>query len=320
MPPRVSVIIPCYNAARTLPWALASLVAQSYKHWECLIVDDGSTDQSSEIVDRLREPRIRLIRLSRNRGRGFARQVALDEIRGDLCCFLDADDWLFPSKLMTQAKAMDENPDLSLVATGMSIVDSENNLVGVRSRGLVLPGMAILGPITHLAPPPVAFPPCMIRSDLARSAGFDPKYPTCEDTDFLIRLLMGRRYGLLPDVSYVYGEYNSVTLEKIVHALRYSRRLYGAYCGRYPIRSCWNMSLAIAKEAVYRGAFTVGMGRLLIERRSVQPSAEDRSGFLSARCVVRDLVLQLFPEPADGSQPSRVPAALPPESISGLIS
>ena len=59
---------------------------------------------------------------------------------------------------------------------------------------------------------------------------------------------MGRRYGLLPDVSYVYGEYNSVTLEKTVHALRYSRRLYGAYRGRYPIRSRWNMSLAIAKE------------------------------------------------------------------------
>ena len=172
MPPRVSVIIPCYNAARTLPWALASLVAQSYKHWECLIVDDGSTDQSSEIVDQLREPRISLIRLSRNRGRGFARQVALEEIRGDLCCFLDADDWLFPSKLMTQARAMDENPDLPLVATGMSIVDSENNLVGVRSRGPVRAGMAILGPITHLAPPPVAFPPCMIRSDLARSSGF----------------------------------------------------------------------------------------------------------------------------------------------------
>ncbi len=94
MRPLVSVMMPCYNSAGTLPLALASLVAQTYENWECILVDDGSTDRPIDIVEQASDKRISFFRLDRNMGRGVAQQAALDYATGDYLCMLDADDWL----------------------------------------------------------------------------------------------------------------------------------------------------------------------------------------------------------------------------------
>ncbi len=119
--PLVSVIMPCYNATSTLPMALASLLAQTYENWECVLVDDGSTDAPVAILERIDDPRIRYIRLPYNQGRGVARQIALDNVRGDLITMLDADDWIYPNKLEMQYLQMVANPHLALISTGMAI-------------------------------------------------------------------------------------------------------------------------------------------------------------------------------------------------------
>lgn len=79
--PKVSVIMPAYNARRTIIRACASLVAQSFGDWECLVVDDGSADGTAAIVESIGDERFRVIRLERNMGRGVARQVALENSR-----------------------------------------------------------------------------------------------------------------------------------------------------------------------------------------------------------------------------------------------
>ena len=132
--PLVSVTIPYYNAAATLPEALASLVAQTYTHWECILIDDGSSDYAHTVVEQIADARCRTIRLPQNMGRGVARQVALDQARGELLCKLDADDWIYPAKIERQVAAMAALPDVALISTGIAVVDAKNDLVGVRAR------------------------------------------------------------------------------------------------------------------------------------------------------------------------------------------
>ena len=96
--PLCSVLIPAYNAVAFLPDAIESLRAQDYPAWECIVVDDGSTDGTAACVDALDEPRVRLVR-QENAGVSVARNRALAEAAGAYVIFLDADDWLLPGAM-----------------------------------------------------------------------------------------------------------------------------------------------------------------------------------------------------------------------------
>src|SRR5690554_6537507 len=125
----ISVAMPCFNDAATLPRALASLVAQTHTHWECLLVNDGSTDDVKGVVDALGDSRVRYFRFEENRGLAAARQKTMDLARGEFFCLLDADDWYYPEKLERQLAVMLANPELALVSMRLAVVDEENQLV-----------------------------------------------------------------------------------------------------------------------------------------------------------------------------------------------
>ncbi|MBX6311474.1 MAG: glycosyltransferase family 2 protein [Isosphaeraceae bacterium] len=305
--PLVSIVMPCYNATRTLPMALASLLAQTYGHWECLLVDDGSTDRPRELVEQADDPRIRYIGLDRNRGRGVARQVALDHARGELLGMLDADDWFYPSKLADQVEFLRREPGVTLVSTGLAIVARRGELVGVRCCGPAEERSAIRGPFTGLAPPPVAHAPSLIHMSAARRAGYDASLNLSEDIDFLLRVLLGRRYAILPTPAYAYSEHESVTLAKIVGGLRALQRVFRKHRAQFPLSSRANVAWVIAKEGAYRAGFALGLGRTLIERRSRTPTAEEAANFTRSRSVVVGLAARHF-GPVDrggGGAPAR---------------
>src|ERR1043165_4046833 len=96
--PRVSIAIAMHNAAPTAAQTIRSLLSQTERSWEAIVVDDGSTDGSGDIVASFADPRITLIRQA-NAGPGAARNTGLDGCRGDFVGFLDADDWLEPDAL-----------------------------------------------------------------------------------------------------------------------------------------------------------------------------------------------------------------------------
>lgn len=104
MAPRVSAIIPCYNAEATVARALRSVQAQTLDDWEAIVVDDGSQDgTAATVAPFLDDPRIRYLRQPRNAGAGPARNAGLDAARGRWVAFLDADDEWHPPKLARQS-------------------------------------------------------------------------------------------------------------------------------------------------------------------------------------------------------------------------
>lgn len=116
----VSVIIPCYNYGRFLPEALESILAQTYKNWECIIVDDGSTDNTKEVALQYvqKDSRFKYV-YQANGGVSSARNRALQEVTGSYIQLLDADDLLESEKFRLQAAFLEENPDVDLVYSNM---------------------------------------------------------------------------------------------------------------------------------------------------------------------------------------------------------
>jgi glycosyltransferase involved in cell wall biosynthesis len=114
--PLVSVVTPCFNAADTLPRAVASVRRQTMAAWEMVIADDGSTDgRTLEVARALVDDRVRLVELSRNRGPGVARNAAIHTARADIIMPLDADDELMPDALRAIVSAFDEDPSADFV-------------------------------------------------------------------------------------------------------------------------------------------------------------------------------------------------------------
>lgn len=112
--PRISVIMPVYAAAETLGFALRGLLAQSWGNLEVIVADDCSPDDTVAVAEAVaaRDPRVKVVRQTENRGSYAARNAALKAVTGDFVTTHDADDWSHPQKLATQARFMAENPDV----------------------------------------------------------------------------------------------------------------------------------------------------------------------------------------------------------------
>ena len=123
MKPKFSIIVPLYNKAPYVRKALKSIISQTFTDWECIIVDDGSTDNSADIaqsiISSLSETDHFIIRILRqpNSGVAKARNVGVENSHGEYLCFLDADDWWKPSYLEEMDKLIKEYPDAGLYAT-----------------------------------------------------------------------------------------------------------------------------------------------------------------------------------------------------------
>jgi glycosyltransferase involved in cell wall biosynthesis len=266
----ISVLMPILNCVETLPFALASLQSQTHEEWECILLDDGSTDAPDAFIAGLDDPRIRYYRFAQNRGRGAARQHALNLAKGEYIAFLDGDDWVYPQKLRLQLNVLDENHDLSAVSSGMCISDVEGRLVGIRNTTDVQ--VTTIGTMNQPRMPPLAFAPSMMRAAVARATGFDPSFPTAEDADFLLRALLGRRYAVLPRPLYVYREQGAMTLEKVSGALDNCCRMFRKHFRDYPITATLQLAKARGKQMIYHAASMLGCWDHTIARRSRAPN------------------------------------------------
>lgn len=108
--PIVSVIIPSYNRAATLPRAINSIFSQSIDNFEIIVVDDGSTDNTEEVIREYNDDRIRYIPHETNRGQGAARNTCLRNARGEFISYLDSDDEFTPFHLEIAVKTLDSLP------------------------------------------------------------------------------------------------------------------------------------------------------------------------------------------------------------------
>lgn len=125
MTPCVSIIIPCFNQAQFLPDALDSLVKQTFVDWECIIVNDGSTDNTRDLAIYYSQLNNKFIFVDQNnQGLSAARNAGLEKATGKYIQFLDADDALLPSKIEKQLNVLKKTTDLCLAISNFYYCDS----------------------------------------------------------------------------------------------------------------------------------------------------------------------------------------------------
>lgn len=125
--PKISVIIPCYNGERFIGNAIKSVLTQTYKNWELVIVDDRSTDSSCEIVEHyLNNDKVRLVKNTYNKGIAKTMNKGIEVSTGDFIAFLDQDDIWHPRKLELQLQRF-ENADNNLGLVGCGMIFIKNN-------------------------------------------------------------------------------------------------------------------------------------------------------------------------------------------------
>lgn len=127
--PTVSVIVPVYNVERYVAATIASVLAQTYEDFELLLVDDGSTDRSVEIIGGFDDPRMRLIR-QRNRGLAGARNTGIRNAQGRYLAFLDSDDLWEPEKLMTHVRHLQARAEVGVSYCPSEFIDDDGNRLG----------------------------------------------------------------------------------------------------------------------------------------------------------------------------------------------
>ena len=115
-PPHVSVVICAFNEAARIGWAIRSVLLQTFHAWELLVIDDGSTDQTEQMVRSYNDERICLIKFMENKGKSHALNCALDHVKGHFFLELDADDWLVPDALATLYKASSDLQPMKLLS------------------------------------------------------------------------------------------------------------------------------------------------------------------------------------------------------------
>jgi len=210
--PRVSVIIPTYNSARFIAGTLDSVFAQSFRDFEVIVVDDGSTDNTREIL----QPYLNRIQYSyqQNSERSAARNNALSHASGGYIAFLDSDDLWAPEKLARQVAVLDDNPQVSLVFSQARYVDEGSNPVsfcgqtidGEPGDGLVIADYSI--PLLSSNVVAGGGSAAMVRRWMLDKAGkFDLDLVQSEDWDMWVRLAQLGPFAYIPEPLTAYRVY-----------------------------------------------------------------------------------------------------------------
>jgi glycosyltransferase involved in cell wall biosynthesis len=184
----VGIIIPAYNAARWIAVCVNSVLAQTDQNWTAVVVDDGSKDNTTEIVERFNDPRIRLVQ-QENSGVSAARNRGLAELpAADAVLFLDADDWLAPDALTRLIEPLLVFPR-AIAATGPCGFVPENAAPGTRPHHIKRPPAGDLFPRLLVQNLFANGGHLLIRREAAECAGaFRPDLTFGEDWEYWARL------------------------------------------------------------------------------------------------------------------------------------
>jgi glycosyltransferase involved in cell wall biosynthesis len=188
--PKVSVYIPTYNYGRFLAEAIQSVLDQTFQDWELIVVDDGSTDNTREVVDAFQDPRIHYI-YQENQGNPAARNTALRLVKGEYVACLDADDILFSEKLEKQVAQLDSlPPTVGLVYGDVYLFNHEDGAIICRFlQGRTPPRGRIFDELLDVDGWFISDTASLIRREVFDRVGlYDPSVLTYEDWMMWVRI------------------------------------------------------------------------------------------------------------------------------------
>ncbi|MCG0274832.1 MAG: glycosyltransferase family 2 protein [Thermosediminibacteraceae bacterium] len=245
--PLVTIGIPFFNPGCLIIDAIRSVFAQTYTNWELFLVDDGSTDGSTDIVSKIRDPRVHVISDGKNKGLVERLNQIVRLASGKYIARMDADDLMHPERIEKQVAFLEANPGIDVVDTGAIILNKEGLPVGV--GGLDKKSFDKIqifkwGLFLH--------PSVMGKRDWFIENPYDPDYPRAEDRELFIRTLPFSHFSHIPEPLLFYRFEGNVRLRAYLTSYSSERKVllkYGSQMIGWPT-TLWLYSRSLVKSGV----------------------------------------------------------------------
>ena len=285
----ISIGIPFFNARRTIADAVRSVFAQSYSDWELILIDDGSSDGSSDIVRQINDPRVHVISNSVNCGLSKRLNQIATLAQGKYLARMDADDLMHPERIARQCAFLEENPHIDVIDTATYTMDDDLTLLGIRGdRPLDCRPETILrnGLLLH--------PTIMARTDWFRKNPYDGVYVRAEDRELWCRTCASTQFARLCEPLFFYREGLAGNLRNYLRTAATIRKIL-RYYGPSLIGS-WRTTLLVGqvslRSIVYRAGTALGMQDRIIQRRNRTLSDEEQQ---TARAILAEILTITVP-------------------------
>lgn len=283
--PLVSIVIPFYNNETTLLDAIKSVFSQTYRNWELILLNDGSTDGSLEIAANIHDSRVKVVSDGNNRGLVYRLNQSPSLVNGKYIARMDGDDLMHPQRLEKQMNVFLKNPDLDLVDTGAYSIDESGNPIGV--RGLI--------PInynpSHILKNAMLLHASIIgKKEWFEKFPYDPAYVRAEDRELWIRSYKTSKFGRVMEPLYIVRE-GKVNVKNYIKALKTVTKVYEVYGNG--IFSSFFLTIEIVKS--YLKIFTVNLlgffniHDVITKRRNASLTLEETSKIVTVIQEIRNI-------------------------------
>lgn len=216
--PVVSVILPCYNAETYIGDCLESILSQTWKSFELIIIDDGSTDNTASIIKNHDDSRIKYIKNKKNRGIVYSLNKGISLAKGKYMARMDADDIMHKNRLEKQVLFMENHPNIALVGSWHYIIDESKKIIGLKQYFTKNEEIKLILPFEN----PFSHPSIMLRLEVAKSIGYSQSYSYCEDYDLWIKIASKNKVANIPECLTYYRVHPSNNLREYTQTQKQS--------------------------------------------------------------------------------------------------
>ncbi|MBW4520389.1 MAG: glycosyltransferase [Scytolyngbya sp. HA4215-MV1] len=217
--PSVSIVVPAYNAERTILETIRSIQAQTFSDFELIVINDGSTDQTLQRLDTVEDTRLKVFSYE-NGGLPVARNRGIQRSTGEFISFIDADDLWTPDKLELQLKALQEHPDAGVAYSWTAFIDEQSTVFHYNDpiwyEGNVYHDLLLKCFIANGSN-------ILVRQECVKAVGeFDPSLRSTEDWEYYLRLASQYPFVLVPKHQILYRRSASSMTSKVTVMEKYN--------------------------------------------------------------------------------------------------
>jgi len=299
--PLVTIGIPFYNTKDTLLGAIKSIFAQTFEDWELLLVDDGSSDGSLDIVRSVEDARLKVFSDGQNKKLPTRLNQIIDLARGKYIARMDADDLCSPKRIEKQLQFLEKNQSIDLVGTRVIYLDENDTLLGCNSssesHSEICVNPARMFMITH--------PTVVARRAWYRRNRYDEDAFAAEDFNLWLRTFQDSTFANIPDLVYYYR----LNKYRLNQTFNFRKRLRARYfCAKFIFehykkegdlyKAIYGAGVQYVKFVATMAMFSLGIRRNFVTGRFRPLTSEDKNLAIEDMEKIRDFELPLRRQPS----------------------
>lgn len=232
---KISIGIPFYNAEDYIADSIRSVINQSFKEWELILIDDGSTDRSLDIAHNFAEidSRIRVISDGHNKKLPFRLNQIIEEAKFSYIARMDADDLIHPDRLKIQFEFLEKNKSFDLVSSSMISINNKNEIKGIRGVNIIFTDFSKIKrhyPIVHAS--------ILVRKEWYLRNKYNTNMSRSQDFELWCRTISNNdlNMAVIPDILYYYREEGMVTVDKMLKSYLDGLDVYKKYSNHISLK------------------------------------------------------------------------------------